>query len=137
MINSRAKGRSFELQIAKILHDELGCKFYRDLEQYRSVDRGDLITDDLDFPFIVECKAYKSGNKCDPDWQRQASRAAIAASKMPVVIYKFNYRDITCSVPMEVINPAYAKCGFWADISMDAFCYLAREYMGQEQDYKF
>ena len=53
MVNGRNKGAQFERQVAKMLHDELGVSFKRDLEQYRAADHGDLIPDDPDFPFTL------------------------------------------------------------------------------------
>ena len=133
MVDGRVKGRNFEYETAKNLEDELGIKFKRDIEQYRQQDRGDLLADDPDWPFVIECKRYSKGNGCNPAWQKQATSAAIAANKMPVVIYKYNHREVVCSLPMEVINPMYRGCGFWADISFGAFCYIAREWMAKNE----
>ena len=44
--NSRNKGAAAEREIAKLLFDELGMTFKRDLEQYRAGDTGDLICDE-------------------------------------------------------------------------------------------
>jgi hypothetical protein len=41
MVNGRAKGAAAEREIAKLLFDELGMTFKRDLEQYRAADHGD------------------------------------------------------------------------------------------------
>ena len=133
MVDGRVKGRNFEYETAKNLEAELGIKFKRDIEQYRQTDRGDLLADDPDWPFVIECKRYSRGNGCNPAWQRQATAAALAAGKVPVVIYKYNHRDVICSVPMGVINPEYKGSGYWADISFSAFCFLAREAMGSDE----
>ena len=50
MVNGRQKGAAAEREIAKLLFDELGMTFKRDLEQYRAADHGDLICDEP-FPF--------------------------------------------------------------------------------------
>ena len=51
MTNSRNKGLRFELQVASLIDDELGIKLYRDLEQTRTADHGDLISSDPSWPF--------------------------------------------------------------------------------------
>mgnify|MGYP003143446120 CR=1 FL=1 len=50
MVNGRQKGAAAEREIAKLLFDELGMTFKRDLEQYRAADHGDLICDEQ-FPW--------------------------------------------------------------------------------------
>lgn len=137
MVDGRSKGRNFEYQTAKNLEHELGISFKRDIEQYRQSDRGDLLASDPDFPFVIECKRYNKGTGCNPAWQRQAAAAARAANKFPVVIYKFNHREVSCSLPMEVVNPSFKGCGYWCDVSFEAFCYIAREWMGYDHDGSF
>ena len=85
MVDGRVKGRNFEYETAKNLEAELGIKFKRDIEQYRQTDRGDLLADDPDWPFVIECKRYNRGNGCNPAWQRQATAAALAAGKVLMV----------------------------------------------------
>ena len=46
MTNSRNKGLRFELQVASLIEDDLGIQLYRDLEQTRTADHGDLISND-------------------------------------------------------------------------------------------
>ena len=43
MTNGRAKGAQFERDVARMIDQSLGFRAKRDLEQYRSGDRGDLI----------------------------------------------------------------------------------------------
>ena len=80
---SRTKGASFEREVGNALHEELGIRFERDLEQYRKSDRGDLIPRDPAFPFLIECKRRSKGFACETAWRRQATAAAQAAGKIP------------------------------------------------------
>lgn len=132
MPNSRNKGATFEREIAKLLHDDLGIGFKRDIEQYRAADHGDLIPEDPDFPFVVECKRYAKGTGCAPDWWAQAQRAADAAGKLPCVIYKYDRREIRCVVPFTALYQAFGsacQCDHQAELTFEAFCYLVREMM--------
>ena len=88
MANSRAKGAKWERDLAKMLYLELGITFSRNLEQYRTAEGGDLIPDDDSFPFSIEAKHYATGRGCKKEWWAQSEKAAIAAGKMPCVIYK-------------------------------------------------
>ena len=65
MVNGRQKGAAAEREIAKLLFDELGLSFKRDLEQYRAADHGDLICDEP-FPFCIEVKRYRPAARRNP-----------------------------------------------------------------------
>ena len=58
MVNGRNKGASFERSIANMLFADLRLNAKRDIEQYRAVDHGDIITDDETWPYVIECKKY-------------------------------------------------------------------------------
>ena len=132
MVNGRNKGASFEREIGGLLHDELGIKFKRDLEQYRAADHGDLLADDPDFPFVIECKRYASGTGCKPAWWQQAKAAASAVGKMPCVIYKYDRREIRCVIEFtalyQMIGSSF-ESEHQAEMTLGAFCYAAREIM--------
>tara|TARA_S200002703_G_C3703340_1_gene216026 strand:- start:162 stop:560 length:399 start_codon:yes stop_codon:yes gene_type:complete len=130
MVNSRAKGAQFERSIANYLWDNLGIKFKRDLEQYREGDHGDLVPErGVNFPFVIECKRYKSGDGMRPDWWGQASRAAKRAGKLPCVVYKFDHRDVRVVVPLHAVMYEEKDNGFVAVLDLEGFCYLVREMM--------
>jgi|TARA_B100000497_G_C7624756_1_gene375418 Holliday junction resolvase len=132
MVNSRAKGAQFERSIANYLWDHLGIKFKRDLEQYREGDHGDLVPErGVDFPFVIECKRYKSGDGMRPDWWGQASRAANRAGKLPCVVYKFDHRDVRVVVPLHAVMYEEEDNGFVAVLDLEGFCYLVREMMNE------
>ena len=132
MVNGRNKGAAFERQVAKMLHDELGVNFKRDLEQYRAADHGDLIPDDDAFPFTLELKRYASGVGCKPQWWEQVKRACVETGKLPCVIYKYDRQDIRCVVPFTALHAAFGsehRCNYQAEMTFEAFCYLVREMM--------
>jgi hypothetical protein len=142
MVNSRNKGASFERQIAAELHQMLGLKFQRDLEQYRHTDHGDLICEDKDWPFLLELKRYADG-QFKQAWWDQADRAAKLSGLWPVVIYKFDRLPIRVRMSLDVISCCIGggpivldlDNDYLADISLDGFCYLAREAMaGRKYD---
>jgi len=138
MVNGRNKGSAFERSVAKLLEAELGIAFRRDLEQYRAGDHGDLIADDPDFPFVIECKRYAQGTGCRPNWWAQASAAANAVGKLPCVIYKYDRRDIRCVISFTAVCLAFdgrCRSDRQVEISLQEFCWVAREIMANEQDY--
>lgn len=130
MTNSSNKGASFERRVAADLYRELGIKFERDLDQYRKRDRGDLLADHPNFPFLIECKAHASGTDCRTAWVDQAVKAAENTGQIPVVAYKFDRHPVKFRVPIEAIVAAHggsATTDKWADISLEGFAYLVRE----------
>lgn len=103
MTNGRAKGSSAEREVAKILFSELGLTFKRDLEQYRSADRGDLLCDEMDFPATIEVKRYAKGVQARPAWWDQVCKAATAAGKWPLLVYRYDRADWRWRVPAQML----------------------------------
>ncbi len=130
--DSRAKGASFERDVARALELELGIHFKRDLEQVRTEGRGDLVADDPGFPFLIECKRYATGINCKPAWKAQACKAADAARLIPAVVFKFDRQDMRVAVPLSAIEGyfgVYRDREYWAEVTLEGFCYVARELM--------
>ena len=127
----RLKGAQFERQIAGILHDLMGVTFRRDLEQYRTAERGDLIADDEDFPFVIECKRYGSGSTAKASWWDQACIAAKAQAKWPALVYRFDRCDTRVRVPLETLLTKHAGSGAWIEMPIETFAILASELMGE------
>ena len=128
MVNSRNKGASFERIIANMLHDDLGLKAKRDIEQYRAADHGDIITDNESWPYVIECKRY--GGKhftFQVDWWRQVEKAANAAGKEPVLVYKYDRQPITVVMRLAHIMGDGAEHGKLVRMDWEAFTYIARE----------
>lgn len=129
MTNGRAKGLNFERDIRRLIIDQLGFDdVKRDLEQYRSGDRGDIIG----VPgWVVECKRYSadrgSSGSYRPEWWEQVTSAANAQCSEPVLIYKYDRQPIRCVVYLSSINPEYIMKDYTATISFEAWCMLVRE----------
>lgn len=125
--NSRNKGAAFERDIARMLFEELGMKFARDLRQYQTSDLGDLQCEDPTFPFVIECKRYAASgsNRMKPEWWLQVDQAANVARKMPCLIYKYDRQPIRCVLPMGVLfNDNH---GHLVEMDFDAMVYVFRE----------
>lgn len=105
MVNGRQKGAAAEREIAKLLFDELGMTFKRDLEQYRAADHGDLICDEP-FPFVIEVKRYKTGCAAQPAWWDQVCSAAQVCHKLPLLVYKYNHQQWKWRMPAEAVMRA-------------------------------
>ena len=105
MVNGRQKGAAAEREIAKLLFDELGMTFKRDLEQYRAADHGDLICDEP-FPFVIEVKRYKTGCAAQPAWWDQVCSAAQVRHKLPLLVYKYNHQQWKWRMPAEAVMRA-------------------------------
>lgn len=126
--NGRNKGATFERDIAKMLHDELGISFKRDLEQYREGGHGDLIPSDPDFPFTLELKRYADGPiGGQKAWWEQTCVAAKREGKSPALIYRYDRKPIRCVVQMDYVIGHETE--FLVEMDLDAFCYLVRETM--------
>jgi hypothetical protein len=133
-MSNRSKGAKWERDLAKMLFLNLGIKFERNLEQYRTAAGGDLIPDNEHFPFSIEAKHYssKSGRGMKPEWWKQSEKAAIAANKIPCVIYKYDRYPPKAVVSLEAIAKMYGKEDdgeILVELSIDGFCYLCREIM--------
>lgn len=125
---SRTKGATFEREIAKILFLELGIPFARDLRQYQKNDLGDLVCEDDAFPFVIECKRYAGTSPTfKPDWWAQVERAANAAGKEPVLIYKYDRQPITVVMRLEYLMKDGAHHDEKVRMDLDAFIYIVRE----------
>lgn len=128
MVNGRNKGASFEREIAKMLHLDLGLNAKRDIEQYRAADHGDIVTDDATWPYVIECKRYGGkGHTFKPEWWKQVEKAAQAAGKEPVLVYKYDRQPITVAMRMEYLMGDGALHDEKVRMDWEAFMYIARE----------
>ena len=121
MVNGRQKGAAAEREIAKLLFDELGMTFKRDLEQYRAADHGDLICDEP-FPFVIEVKRYKTGCAPQPAWWDQVCAAAKSAGLLPMLVYKYNHQAWKWRMPAEAVMRAglpHGNMGMREDAELD------------------
>lgn len=136
MTNSRQIGAAFELKCAKLLHEELGITFKRDLEQYRASNHGDLICYEMDFPFVIECKRRSKGTTYAREWWEQAVAAADACGKIPILIYQLNRSPIRCVLDLNVIIDAFDGQKVMhenlVEMPMETFCMIVREIINEE-----
>lgn len=133
-INSRAKGASFEREIARELELLTGIRFTRNLEQVRAVDHCDLLPDDPEWPFSLELKRYAAGTGCKPAWWEQAKRAAAKTGKTPCVVYKYDRREVRACIPLPLLGNGSWPPGeddMWAETTLKGLAYLAREIMAE------
>ena len=137
-LKSRNKGRGFEYSVARELYDQLGLTFVRELAQTRQAGLGDLVTNDCDFPFVIECKRYKSG--VDPSWWDQVCTAASIAGKLPCLVYRLDYQKTRVRMPVQAIvhlaeyqpSEDIAEQHDWkfaVEMDMETACYVIREVM--------
>ena len=131
MTNSRRIGAGFEQKVARMLLDELNIHFKRNLEQYREVDLGDLICDEDNWKWVIECKRRKSGTTYSMDWWEQVTTAAQKQDKMPVLIYQLNRSPIRCVVDLNeilrVFNGDVLGHVNLVELTFETFCMIARE----------
>ncbi len=129
MVNSRQKGATFERDICRDLQLDLNIKGFvkRDIEQYRTADRGDILIEDDSFPYLIECKRYKSGNTYSDAWWQQVERAAENMKKEPVLVYKFDRQPVTVVMRLEHLMKDDALHEEKVRMDWEAFCYVARE----------
>lgn len=105
LTNSRTKGASFERQVASMLNEffeaqQIDFKTRRNLNQYQLTNECD-----LDIPFhAVECKRYKSGCIPKKEWWQQVCESAL--KRIPVLVYKFDYKPIRVCLPLYAVNPS-------------------------------
>lgn len=127
MTNGRNKGASWERTVASMIKESLNADVKRDLEQYRSGDRGDLIGLD---GFVIECKRYKmaNGGHYHQDWWNQVVNAADSQGCHPALIYKYDRAEPKVVVRLSFLNSEYEGKPDTVTISFDTWCMLVREY---------
>ena len=135
---SRNKGRGYEYEIANELFQQLGINFVRELDQTREKHLGDLRTEDCNFPFVIECKRYKSG--VSGDWWDQVCTAASIADKMPILFYRLDRQKTRVRMPVQALTllAEYVPAGDIAEqhdwrmaceMDIDTPCYVIREIL--------
>jgi hypothetical protein len=85
------------------LFQQLGLNFVRELDQTREKHLGDLRTEDCNFPFVIECKRYKSGVSGDW-WDQVCTAASIAGNgKMPMLFYRLDRQKTRVRMPVAAL----------------------------------
>ena len=135
MVNSRNKGSGYERDVRVRLELELGMKFERVLDQWREPDLPDLVCEDDDFPFVIECKRYKKGGSfAKPSHWDQVCQAAVKAKKIPALVYKFDRLPERWRIPIDAITAIYHRepvmnYTYCVEMEFREFCYVSRELL--------
>jgi Holliday junction resolvase len=137
-MNSRAKGAGAERELARVLHEKLGIRLVRNLEQSR---RGghDLIVDPTqNGPVATQLDRYayevKRHSRATPallkTWWKQCCDQAERAGKLPALSYREDRQDWRLRLPLYALRPDLPEADgleWTADLSLPAFCLLIRE----------
>jgi len=137
-LNSRAKGANGEREFASKIHEMVGVKLVRKLDQTRG-GGFDLEVDKKETGEVaefmkslaIECKRYGVVRPALIEgWWQQTLMQAEKAELTPVLAYRANYWDWMVIVPMSFVHPEYP---FWRQLELtvtlpvQAFCTIVRE----------
>ena len=142
MANSRSKGKAGELELAKLLRDELGIEVTRNLEQTRNGGH-----DLMGLPMIaLEVKRQEHIKLTD--WWLQTKEQANITNRIPVLAYRKSRQPWRFRLPMLVVMPdlfiAHMEPGEypipdWAEnleytteLEFEGFCFWLRENMRKD-----
>jgi hypothetical protein len=123
MVNGRNKGAAFERAIVNKINIVLESKgldtrVKRNLDQYQTKGMADIYWD----KFAIECKRYKAGGKktmYKNEWWQQAVDSA-GDDLIPLLIYKYDRRDIMCVIPLFLVTSVDApnwECTYLCPLS--------------------
>lgn len=137
-INSRTKGATGEREFAGLIHDHLGIKLVRNLEQTRSgghdliihPDEQGIVVDSLN-RFALEVKRYSQATPAlIKGWWQQAREQAEDINRQPALAYRANQRGWVIMVPMHTVNkalPVSHELEYTAAFTIHGFCSVVRE----------
>lgn len=129
---SRNKGKRGELEVVRMIRDNLGIECNRNYKQVAQAQHGDI--EQLIGPFLVEAKNCARIDL--KSWWKQASAAAAAhpARPMPCVAYKVARKGWLFVVPMAEAWNSGQQWGrevqYTQTLFPDGFFLLVREHMG-------
>lgn len=129
-INSRAKGKAGELEVAALLRDALGVDATRNLVQSREGG-----ADLLGLPgWAVEVKRAKESSQI-AQWWDQACRQAERSGCRPVLFYRLDRRKWQVVVALRHFKEEFKNAPMWMYLEMgfDVFAALIREEMNSTQ----
>jgi Holliday junction resolvase len=119
-LNSRAKGKSAERELANLLAQRLGIEFSRNLDQVRRCGGFDLV---CDLPLAIEIKRQETVNVSQ--WWKQARRQA-TGGKIPVLAYRQSRKPWAVVVPLAWLTGLNLDLDQTATISLDGFVELVQ-----------
>jgi len=122
-INSRAKGRAFEQEIARKLREELGVEITRNWAEQACHGGTDLIGLD---GWAIECKRAK---KYSNSWWEQAAEQAEKTKSLPVLVFKLDYQTIRVEIRAGDAIPELKNEDFRMQLPFSAWVVLVRERM--------
>lgn len=116
--NSKRKGNSYELKIAKKMTEWTGLKFERVPASgglhWRKDNRvyGDIVTNEPGFKYVVECKNREKWNMDNlfkgsaevEKWWEQVTKDAVATGKQRMVIFTRNQQPDYIMLSLETFN---------------------------------
>ena len=140
-INSRAKGASSEREFANAIHDHLGVRLVRVLDQSRSGGFDLAAAPDQAGPEVdvlrglaIECKRYAGiqQHMLCRFWD-QATRQAEAAGLVPALAYRADRQPWRVIVPLSWLAGMGTSLDLelTAALSLEAFCLAIRELSGR------
>lgn len=127
---SRSKGARGELELCRLLADNLGGKYSRNLKQYQQSQEGDI--SQLVAGMLIECKNCKI--IAVPQWWRQTVQAAIKADAIPCLAYKVarkGWKFITPSRDAMKVKESWSyDLAFTQELYEPGFFLMVRELGG-------
>jgi len=139
-INSKQKGASSEREFAGLIHDHLGVKLVRVLDQSRAGGFDLAVSPDQAGPVVetvrglaIECKRY--GNITPHLMTRfwsQAVRQAENAGLIPALAWRADRQPWRVTIPMSWLAGMGTSMDmeFTATLGVEAFCLAVRELAG-------
>ena len=129
MINSRAKGRAGEQEVATILRDELGMEVHRNWAQQAAIGGCDLIG----IPGLgIEVKRIKKATEADLQsfWQQTTGQAS-AAKVRPVLVYREDRQSWKARMSLYDLRP---DLGDHHQVTMEllSWCTVVREELSAD-----
>jgi len=128
MADSRRKGATFELQVCKLIKQNLNYDAKRNIQsQYQEKGQPDIVIPG----WSIECKAYQKGTTYKQSWLEQTRESAKLLGLTPVLIYKFNNCPIKCVILIDVLSRNFsAGHDLVCEVDIDTWFYIVRERDG-------
>ena len=138
-INSRLKGAGAERELAGLIHEHLGVRLIRRLDQARGGGHDLEVAPGHEGPvaatlagLAIECKRYQTITPAAlAGFWGQATRQATAAGLVPCLAWRANRHPWYVTVPLSWLIPGTAghpdDLAYTATLPLDAFCLAARE----------
>lgn len=138
MKNSRQKGADGERELAGLIHDQLGVRMVRNLEQSRSGGHDLVVHPDSDGSvadrlrdFAVEVKRHRRATQALlATWWGQTVEQAVAVHGIPALAYREDRQDWLVIIPMTAMHPdmpAAPGLNWTTTLRLPGWCAFVRE----------